>query len=273
MIVQALRSLVFYAFFWVQTVPLAIAVGLSAMVWGRTRFGWETALYWVRSNLFVLRWAAGIRTVVEGVENIPEGPCILASKHMSDWDIFAILPHTRRPAFIAKRELMDLPFFGQAARSFDTIRVDRSQRGEAIPLMLSDARRAKALGCRIVIFPEGTRKAPGAPPDYRQGVVRLYRDLDLPVVPVALNSGLFWGRNNLILWPGTARLRFLPAIPPGLDAESFMARLVRTIEAETGRLLLEAWDAGLRRPVPAALRERLEAIRAGFGDASRTTTS
>ncbi|HET8729406.1 MAG TPA: lysophospholipid acyltransferase family protein, partial [Alphaproteobacteria bacterium] len=199
MIVQALRSLLFYLFFYLQTVLLALVVGVSAMVWGRTRFGWVTALYWARSNLVALRVLAGIRTAVAGAGNIPDGPCILASKHMSDWDIFAILPHTRRPAFIAKKELMDIPFFGHAARAFDTIRIDRGQRGEAIPLMLSDARRARDLGCRIIIFPEGTRKAPGAAPDYRQGVARLYRDLGLPVVPVALDSGLFWGRNSPIL--------------------------------------------------------------------------
>jgi len=157
---QALRSLLFYLVFYVQTAVLAIIVGISAIIWGRTRFGWAVALYWVHSNLFFLRWLAGIKTDVEGLENIPDGPCIIASKHMSDWDIFALLPGAKRPAFIAKKELMDIPFFGHAARAYDTIRLDRSQRGVAIPTMLEDARAALANGARIIIFPEGTRKRP-----------------------------------------------------------------------------------------------------------------
>src|ERR1043165_7447157 len=107
-IVQAIRSLLFYAFYLLQTVPLAIIVGVSAIVWGRTAFGWAIAMHWIRSNLAAARIIAGIRTEVSGTENIPEGPCIIASKHMSDWDIFAILPGARRPAFIAKKELMDI---------------------------------------------------------------------------------------------------------------------------------------------------------------------
>ena len=273
-IVQAIRSLLFYAFYYVQTVPLAIIVGISAVIWGRTRFGWAIALYWIHSNLAALRIIAGIRTDVAGEENIPEGPCIIASKHMSDWDIFAILPGARRPAFVAKKELMDIPFFGQAAMAFDTIRVDRSRGGEAIPLMLKDARGALSRGSRIIIFPEGTRKAPLDPPDYKYGVVRLYEGLNVPVVPVALNSGLFWGRNSLVLWPGTARARFLPAIPPGLPAEEFRTRLVTAIENGTDRLILAASEEGLRRPIPPALRERLERLRRESGsDRTGTTIS
>jgi 1-acyl-sn-glycerol-3-phosphate acyltransferase len=241
---------------------LALVAGVSVMIWGRTAFGWALARYWGSSALVLLRILTGIRTRIEGAENIPDGACILASKHMSDWDIYAILRHARPPAFIAKKELVDIPFFGHAARAYDTIRLDRAQRGDAIPLMLSDARRARDNGCRIIIFPEGTRKSPAADPDYRQGVVRLYEDLGIPVVPVALYSGLFWGRNSLVLWPGTARARFLPPIPPGLPADEFRARLVETIETETDRLLVEAYDAGLSRPLPPDLRARLERLKA-----------
>jgi len=263
MIGQALRSLLFYVLFYVQTAVLAIVVGLSAVIWGRTRVGWGLARYWVHSNLFFLRWLAGIRTDVQGAENIPPGPCIIAAKHMSDWDIFALLPKAGRPAFIAKKELMDIPFFGQAARAFDTIRLDRSQGSDAIPLMLEDARAALERGARIIIFPEGTRKAPLAPYDYRYGIVRLYAGLNVPVVPVAVNSGLFWGRHSLLLWRGTARARFLPAIPPGLPPEEFRARLVGAIEGETNRLLLEAYEEGLSRPIPDEMFEQFEALNAG----------
>ena len=263
MIGQALRSLLFYAVFYGQTVVLAIVVGLSAMIRGRTRFGWGVVLYWIHSNLFFLRWLAGIRTDVSGQANIPDGPCIIASKHMSDWDIFALLPAAKRPAFIAKKELIDIPFFGHAAMAFDTIRLDRSLGGEAIPAMLREARAALDRGARIIIFPEGTRKAPLEEHDYRYGIVRMYEALNVPVVPAAVNSGLFWGRRSPLLWRGTARARFLPAIPPGLPPEEFRARLIAAIEGETNTLLLQAYEEGLSRPIPDDMFEKFEALKAG----------
>lgn len=263
-IIQALRSALFYLLFLGQTAVLAIIVGTVGILHGRTRLTWALAQHWGNSNLWFLRWIVGMKTEVAGETNIPPGPVIFAAKHMSDWDIFAILPHTAgKPAFIAKKELMDIPFFGWAARAFDTIRIDRSKGSDAIPLMMSDARAAIAKGCRLVIFPEGTRKAPLSPHDYRYGIVRLYLELGVPVVPVALNSGLYWSRKSLILWPGTAKLRFLPAIPPGLPAEEFRARLVAAIEGETNRLILADYNAGLDRPVGGELGDRLRRLADG----------
>ncbi len=263
-IVQALRSALFYLLFLGQTAVLAIIVGTVGILHGPTRFTWALAQHWGNSNLWFLRWVVGMKTDVAGEENIPSGPVIFAAKHMSDWDIFSILPHTAgKPAFIAKKELMDIPFFGWAARSFDTIRIDRSKGGDAIPLMMADARAAIAKRCRLVIFPEGTRKAPLAPHDYRFGIVRMYLDLGVPVVPVALNSGLYWSRKSLILWRGTAKLRFLPAIPPGLPAGEFRSRLIEAIEGETNRLILADYKAGLGRPLAGELADRLEQLADG----------
>lgn len=274
MIVQAFRSALFYALFLGQTVVLAVILGTVALiVRRRTEFSWWIGRYWGSSNLFFLRWIVGIRTRVLGGENMPAGPCIIASKHQSDWDIFAILPHSTRPAFIAKRELMRIPFFGWAASSIDTIEIDRSLGSEAIPAMLADARAALDRGCQIIIFPEGTRKAPLAPPDYRQGIVRMYEALGVPVVPVALNSGLCWGRNSLVLWPGTATAKILPAIPPGLDRETFRARLVAAIEGESNALILAAVRAGVARPIPPAWRERLAELEQGDRDDTAPTTT
>jgi 1-acyl-sn-glycerol-3-phosphate acyltransferase len=255
---QAVRTALFYLIYMGQTVVLAIFLGTYVViVRRRTAFAWRVATYWYRSNVALLRAIGGIETVVDGAENIPAGPLIFASKHQSNWDIFAILPYCDdKPAFIAKRELMDIPFFGWAARTIDTIRVDRKRGAEAIPLMLEDARGALARGCRIIIFPEGTRKTPMAPPDYRQGIARMYVELNVPVVPVALNSGLFWGR-HAVLWPGRARARFLPAIPPGLGAEEFAARLESAVELESTRLIAQAVAAGEGRPADAMLRQRL----------------
>ena len=257
--IQAVRTAIFYVLFIGQTAILAVIVALIANIWRRrTAVSWAIAQYWRNSNVFMLRWIVGIKTAVEGGETIPPGPCIIAAKHQSDWDIFAILPHTDdKPAYIAKRELIDIPFFGRAAQSIDTISIDRKLGAGAIPAMLAEAQEKISRGCRIVIYPEGTRKAPLADLDYRQGVVRMYEALGVPVIPVALNSGLYWGRNSLVMWPGTARAKFLPAIMPGLSGADFAAELKARIESETTRLIVEAVDAGIARPLKAEFRERL----------------
>lgn len=249
-VVQAVRTGVFYVLFMGQTIILAIVVGLIALMFGRTELSWRIAQYWRNSNIAFLRVIVGVGTDVQGGENIPPGPCIFAAKHQSDWDIFAILPFTDdKPAFMAKKELIDIPMFGRAAQSINTISIDRKLGAEAIPKMLEDAREALSRGCRIVIYPEGTRKKPLADPDYRQGITRMYEALDVPVIPVALNSGLYWGKLSATIWPGTARARFLPAIVPGLGAEAFAARLQSVVEAETNRLIVEAVEAGIARPL------------------------
>jgi 1-acyl-sn-glycerol-3-phosphate acyltransferase len=261
-VVQAVRSALFYLLFIGQTVVLAIIVGtIGILARRRTAVGWALASYWCHSNTWLMRAVAGVGTKVTGEENIPAGGCIIASKHQSDWDVFAVFPHTGRPAYIVKKELMRIPFFGWAARSLDCIEVDRQKGAEAIPEMMRQARDAIARGCRIVIFPEGTRKAPLAPPDYRFGVARMYDELKVPVVPVALNSGLFWGRNSLILWPGEAEAKFLPPIQPGLPPDEFLKRLREAIETQTNELIRAADARGLDRPVPPHLRERLDALK------------
>lgn len=260
-VLQALRTAVFYILFIGQTALVAITLGTIALISGRTPASWAIAKYWCRSSLKLVRYIAGVKTTMTGMENIPEGGCIIASKHQSDWDVFAMFPYTGRPAYIVKKELMRIPFFGWAARSLDCIEVDRRKGAEAIPLMMAQAHAAVERGCRIVIFPEGTRKAALAKPDYRQGIVRLYMELNVPVVPVALNSGLFWGRNSLLIWPGTAEGKFLPPIEAGLSADVFMARLKSAIEDNSNDMILDALDRGLGRPVSDEFQAKVDALR------------
>jgi len=266
LIIQAIRSLLFYLLFLGQTIILAIVLGTMARFVPKGQpapaFMWTIGRYWGYSNLAFLRFVVGIKTEVEGEENIPPGGCLLAAKHQSDWDILAILPHTPLPAFIAKRELLDIPFFGWVAKTLNTISVDRKRGGDAIPAMMTDAAEKIAHDSQIIIFPEGTRRAPLAPPNYRFGTTRLYLGLNAPVVPVAVNSGLFWGRNSLVLWPGTARVKFLPPIPPGLPPEEFQARLIDAIETASNQLALAAYRQGLARPIPLELRQKFAALEA-----------
>ncbi|RYE37601.1 MAG: 1-acyl-sn-glycerol-3-phosphate acyltransferase [Hyphomicrobiales bacterium] len=259
--IQAIRTALFYVVFIGQTALVAIIIGLIALVAGRTRFTWWLAKYWCWSNLQFLRFIAGLKTEITGMENIPPGGCIIASKHQSDWDVFSIFPHSGRPAYIVKKELMNIPFFGWAARSLDCIEIDRRKGAEAIPQMMRQARDALARGCRIVIFPEGTRKAPLSAPTYRQGIVRMYGELNVPVVPVALNSGLFWGRNSLIIWPGLAQAEIMPPIEAGLAPDVFAERLRQAIEPRSDALALAAVDKGLVRPIDSELAERIAAAR------------
>ncbi len=261
MVTQALRTAIFYIIFIGQTAICALIIGTVAIfVRRRTRFTWAVARYWCWSNLWILRLITGVRTKVTGEENIPPGGCIIASKHQSDWDVFAVFPHTGRPAYIVKQELMNIPFFGWAAQSLDCIAVDRSKGAEAMIALKANARAAIERGCRIVIFPEGTRRPPLDTPTYKFGTARLYEALNVPVVPVALNSGLFWGRNSLVIWPGTAEARFLPAIPPGLSPDELQKRLISDIETASDELILSAAERGLARPIPPSLREKLDGL-------------
>jgi 1-acyl-sn-glycerol-3-phosphate acyltransferase len=265
-VVQAIRTVLFYLLFIGLTAIVAITIGVIAMFAGRTEFSWRLAKFWCRSNLSILRGMTGVKTKVTGEENIPAGGCIIAAKHQSDWDVFSIFPFTGRPAYVVKKELMDLPFFGKAARSLDCISVDRRRGAEAIPQMMRQAHAAIERGCRIVIFPEGTRRASLAPAQYRQGIVRLYLELNVPVVPVAVNSGIFWGRNSLVIWPGTAEAKFLPAIEPGLTADEFMARLKQAIEPESEAITLAALARGEGRPIDSETQAKIDAVKSRAGE-------
>jgi len=263
MVLQAIRSAIFYLILFVFTALLAIgAILFTPLPAAQLRVTRAFATTWTAVMRFLLRYLVGIRTVVEGSEHIPTDGALIAAKHQSDWDVVALYPLLDHPAFIAKKELFDIPVFGSALRTLGIIMIDRSKGGRGIAGMIEDARRVVATGRNIFIFPEGTRRAPFAEPNYRFGTARLYESLNVPLVPVALNSGLCWGRNSLILWPGTARARFLEPIPPGLSAEEVHKLYAGRIEAVSRDLGLQAVDKGLTRPIDDKLRDRIAAARA-----------
>lgn len=262
MILQAIRSIIFYICFIGLTAILAIPFGVFSLIAPRFT-GFIVVKIWYVTNMFFLRWIVGIKSEISGYENLPDGPFIIASKHMSDWDIFALLPATnQRPSFIAKKELMDIPFFGWCARNFRTISVDRKNGRSALPQMVEQGIEAIKDNCRIIIFPEGTRRAPLDEPRYKWGLAKMYVELDVPIVPVALTSGLYWPRNALILWPGTARAKYLEPIPAGLSLEEVYEEIQKRIEPETTKMLLEDIEKGIARPITPALQARIDAHRA-----------
>lgn len=233
-----LRSLLFIVFTWVWTLVLAILY-LPLLVLPRSAM-LPAVRFWLGGMLGGLKHIAGLSWELRGRENLPQGPFIVASKHQSAFETFVFHLLLGDPAYILKRELLWIPFFGWYLGKAGVIAIDRSAGTKALKAMVKGAEEAAALGRPVVIFPEGTRAAPGAKLPYHTGVAMLYGALKVPVVPIALNSGLFWRRRGLAKKPGTLTLEALPAIPPGMDRKAFMAELENRIESATDALVAEA---------------------------------
>ncbi|MDP3803031.1 1-acyl-sn-glycerol-3-phosphate acyltransferase [Brevundimonas sp.] len=231
------RSLVFVL--WLYLSMAVFAVGLSPALLLPYRQAMWVIRGWARFCLWGLRWIAGVRVEFRGLEHRPAGAALLAGKHQSMLDViapFAVLPDN---CFIMKKELLPLPFFGWFAWKTGMIAVDRSAHSKALKDMVKQARARFAEGRQILIFPEGTRAPVGAPADYKPGIAALYRDLEMPVIPMALNTGVHWPKHGFSRYPGTIVFEFLPAIPPGLKRGEFMREMETRIEAATNALIAE----------------------------------
>ncbi|HUN53010.1 MAG TPA: lysophospholipid acyltransferase family protein [Candidatus Sulfotelmatobacter sp.] len=214
---------------------------------------------WTDGTVFLLRTLAGIRLELRGLQHRPRGAAaIFAAKHQSAFDTFIFHLLLDDPAIVMKRELLWLPIYGWYCRKTRMIVVDRTAGAAALRRLVADGKAAAALRRPILIFPEGTRAAPDARLPYQPGVSALYGQLDLPVVPVALNSGLFWPRRRFIKRPGTIVVEFLPPIPPGLARKDFVARLTGEIETATARLVAEG-RRGMGAAAPAETPARSDA--------------
>ncbi len=229
------RATIFNTLFYLN-VLVHIVIGLPLFFLPR-RLLWTLVRSWTASSLWLLRVVCGIRYEFIDLERIPKGALLVASKHQSVWETFVLPNLFSDPVFVLKRELLWLPFFGWFLQKAQMIPVDRGKRSVALKAMTETAREKIAEGRQIIIFPEGTRRAPGAEPNYKFGVAHLYRELGVPCLPVALNTGCYWPRRSWEFHPGTIRVEFLPTIPPGLSAEDFLARLQNDIETASNRLL------------------------------------
>ena len=234
----ALRSALFVLFIWVWTGLLSVAY-LPLLLAPRKAMRPSVRL-WLAGVMGGLRIIAGLAFELRGRENLPEGPFLVASKHQSAFETFAFHLLLNDPAYILKRELLWIPFFGWYLGKSGVIAIDRSAGTRALKAMVKGAEVAVAAGRPVVIFPEGTRAAPGAKLPYHSGVAMLYGALKLPVIPIALNSGLFWRRRGFLKKPGIITIEVLPAMAPGMDRKAFMAELESRVEAATDRLIAEA---------------------------------
>jgi 1-acyl-sn-glycerol-3-phosphate acyltransferase len=223
-----LRSVVFNLLYAIWTGGmhiLCIPLLLGPRRWSRVAGG-----VWIDVDLWLLRNLVGLDYRVIGAENLPVGPAIFAAKHQSAWETLFFSRYLNYPAFVLKRELLSIPLFGWYLRKVGMIAVDRAAGASALRNMARQASEAFAEDRSILIFPEGTRVPPGQSRPYHPGVAALYTQLKVPVVPVALNSGLFRGRRSFVKRPGTVTVQFLPPIPPGLDRKAFMRELESRIE-------------------------------------------
>jgi len=230
-----LRSLCFNVGWYAGTVMIALVGAPILLLPRRAVVAW--AKFWIRFCLWWLRVTVGITHRVSGLENLPAGPVIIASKHQSSWETLAYTVLFADAATVLKRELLFIPIVGWAMARAGNIAVERGDGATALRGLVRQAKAAIAGGRSILIFPEGTRVAVGVNKPYQVGTAALYRQLGVPVVPVALNSGVFWGRRQFVKRPGVIEVEVLPAIPPGLDRPAFMAALKGRIEGATARLV------------------------------------
>jgi 1-acyl-sn-glycerol-3-phosphate acyltransferase len=177
-----------------------------------------------------------------GVENIPSGAVLIAAKHQSFLETFALVKYAPDFAIILKRELTYVPLFGLYLIVSQQIAIDRGRGKQALQQIVAAAKTVFAAGRQVFIYPEGTRRAPGAPPKYKQGVTVLYAETGIPCLPVAVNTGLFWRRHGFLRRPGLAVIEYLPVIAPGLDRDVFSHRVETAIETACARLSAEALD-------------------------------
>ena len=229
-----LRSLIFLLVFYLNTAVFLI--GSSPLLFGPRRWAMAALKAHGLASIWWLRVIVGTRLEVRGKENLPKGPAIIAAKHQSAWDTFEIIPLTRDPAMIMKAELLKLPLYGWFCRKFEMIFVQRELGPTALRRMIRDAKDRVADGRDIVIFPEGTRRPAGAPPDYKPGIVLLYEALGLPCVPVALNSGLFWPRRSTSADRGRWSSNFSLQSRRDLPGMSLRPLLQERIETASARL-------------------------------------
>ena len=237
--ILALRALAFQVFFFVWTTIYCLAV-LPAYVVVPRRVMRKIARAWQWSIIAGLRVIVGLTYEIRGREQLPKSPVIIASKHQSAWETLTFHALIGEVAVGLKEELTRIPVFGWYLLRSGNIKIDRGAGSRAIRSLIDGAKRAVGEGLHVLIFPEGTRRAPEDPPDYKPGVAALYGALRLPVVPVALNSGVFWRRREFVKHPGRIVVEFLEPIPAGLERKQFMARLERSIETATARLVTEA---------------------------------
>jgi 1-acyl-sn-glycerol-3-phosphate acyltransferase len=229
------RSLIYVALFYIWSVFWVLLI--SPLMLAPRRWMVRSWRVWAQVLMLLLRVVCDIRVELRGAQYIPRGAALIASKHQCMLDVFAQFAWLPDSCIVTKKELMWIPFFGWYAAKGRMIVVDRSGHATALRKMVAEAKERFADGRQLVIFPEGTRGEPGVPGDYKPGIAALYRELNVPVHPVATNAGVHWPAHGFKRWPGTIVYEYLEPIPPGLKRAEFMRILEERIETASTKLL------------------------------------
>ena len=227
------------ALFWLWQILVTLLLGGPVLLAGAFSYnlGFPIAMWWIRANVHGLRWICGVRWEVDGRENIPERPCLVMSKHQSTWETYFLAMLFFPAVYVAKRSLGRIPIFGWGLWSLKFILIDRKSGRSAISQMVEQARDRLARHRWVIIFPEGTRQAVDAVPDYRIGGAIVAARTGYPILPVATNSGEFWPRMGFVKRPGTITVSVLPAIPSdGQTPAALIAETERRIEARMAEI-------------------------------------
>ncbi|MHC2106737.1 MULTISPECIES: lysophospholipid acyltransferase family protein [unclassified Methylobacterium] len=231
---QHARSLLFVAYWTVWTALFVAPLVVLALAGAPARPVRTAARLWARGVLAGLHGIVGLRYVEEGREHLPAEPCLLVANHQSTWETLAFLVLVPDVAIVAKRELLAIPVVGWFLRRSPMIVIDRANGTQALRAIIEGSQAAVAAGRSVLIFPEGTRGRAGDPLQFKRGVELLYGRLRLPVVPVAVNSGLFWPR-GMATRAGTIVVSYLAALAPGLPAAEFLRGTEGAIDRELDR--------------------------------------
>jgi len=235
--VTLIRSAIFSLCFWVWSVIMNLAF-LPMLAFNRIWIVRGQTL-WTRGIIFLMRNIIGLKIEIRGRENIPKGAGLIACKHQSAFETMAFHELLKDPAMVLKKELLNIPVYGWYCQKTRMIAVDRKGHASALKAMIAQAQEALDDDRPIVIFPEGTRSPIDSDLPYQPGIAALYSRLNVPVVPIALNTGLFWPRKKFVCKPGTLVIHFLPAIEPGLKRKDFMEKLKDDIESNSVSLVAE----------------------------------
>ena len=211
---------------WTAAIPVVCLPALIKKEWALavTRF-------WVRGVMTLAKYIVGVHATTTGQQNLPQGACIIAAQHQSSYETYRMFLELESPIFILKRELVFIPLIGWFMKRFGLIGIDRNAGAGAMRKILREAQAALDSGNQLVIFPEGTRTAPGIKHPYQPGVAALYAYCDAPVIPMALNSGFLWGKTRLLKLPGTIEFRFLPPLRSGMDKDTMLKDLRKHLDS------------------------------------------
>ncbi|MBA5724012.1 1-acyl-sn-glycerol-3-phosphate acyltransferase [Candidatus Liberibacter sp.] len=254
-----IRSIIFNILFCIN-ILLAAIISIPLWLLSTKKQFMRFARIWVNIQQLLLKYVTKTCLKVEGLEHIPPKGCIIAIKHQSSWDTIFFLTCLNDPIFIVKRSIFYIPLFGWYCFRLGMIGVDRNSKRIDMRNIIKRSQKTVEQNRQLVIYPEGTRRPPGAKTIYKKGIAHIYNSLSVPVIPIVVHAGLFWPHKGFMRYPGNFKVRILPPIPPGMPKEDFFAKLQDNMEYESKKLLLETIQENPHLPLPISAKTTYEKL-------------